>query len=74
MPRKKKTPEDLLAKHKAEFEAAHEEAIDDATGQLYNRFVAYISEARIPLNNVLMVLEILKIEAVEQMRKKQGLI
>jgi hypothetical protein len=74
MHRKKKTPDDLLAKHKAEFEAAYTEALDDATGQLYNKFVAYISEARIPLNNVLMVLEILKAEAVEQMRKKQELI
>ena len=69
----KKTDE-LLAKHKAEFEAEYEQAQDDLTGNLHNRFVGFISEAKVPLYNVLVVLEILKAEVVEQIRKKQGLV
>ena len=68
----KKTDE-LLAKHKADFEAAYEQALDDQTGNLYNQFVAYISEAKIPLYHVLVVLEVVKTEVIRQIRKRQGL-
>ena len=64
----------LLKQHKAEYEAVYEAALDENTGQLYNRFIGYISEARVPLYHVLVVLEMVKAEVVEQIRKKQGLI
>lgn len=70
----KKTSEELLARHKAEFEAAYEESLDDAMGKLFNHFTAFISEARIPLYNALVVLELVKAEVVEQIRKGKGLI
>lgn len=58
----------------AQVEAEHEAALDEQTGQLYNRFVAYIAEARVPLYHALVVLEIVKSEVVEQIKKRQGLI
>lgn len=66
--------DNLLEKHKAEFEAAYEQTLDDNTGQLYNRFVSYISEAKVPLYHALVVLDILRIEVLERIRKKQGLL
>ena len=66
--------EKMLEKHKKEFEEAYEQSLDNATGKLYNRFVAFISESRIPLYNVLVTLDILKTEVIEQIRKKQGLL
>jgi hypothetical protein len=64
----------LLEKHQAEFQAAYEQKLDELTGKLYNQFVGFISEARIPLYNAFVVLEILRAEIVEQIREKQGLI
>jgi len=64
----------LLQKHKEEYEAVYALAIDEATAHLYNRFIGFISESRIPLYNVSVVLDILKAEVTEQIRKKQGLI
>jgi len=52
----------------------HEEEVNTATGKLYNRFVAYIAEAKVPLYHVMVVLDILKAEVTEQIRKKQGLL
>jgi hypothetical protein len=73
--KKKKTKTELLLeKHKADYEVAYEQSLDDATGQLHNRFVAYIAESRAPIYNVLVVLDILRAEVVEQIRKRQGLI
>jgi len=46
---------------------------DDLTGQLYNRFISYLSESKVPLYNVLVVLEILKTEVMEQIRNTHGL-
>jgi len=72
---KKPTKADnLLQRHKEEYEAVYAIAIDEATAHLYNRFVGFISESRIPLYNVSVVLDILKAEVTEQIRKKQGLI
>ena len=48
--------------------------LDDRIGQLHNKFVGFISESKIPLYNVLVVLDILKIETTQQIMAKQGLI
>lgn len=45
--------------------SSHQSNMDDAMGNLHNRFVAYISEAQIPLPMVITVLEILLDEALE---------
>jgi hypothetical protein len=45
--------------------SSHESQVDDTMGNLHNRFVAYISEARVPLPMVITVLEILLDEALE---------
>jgi len=66
--------EKLLQQHKEEYEAVYALAIDEATAHLYNRFIGFISESRIPLYSVSVVLDILKAEVTEQIRKKQGLI
>ena len=58
---------------KKEYKAAYEASLDDKTGQLYNHFISFISEANLPLYHVLVVLDILKAEVVEQIRRKQGL-
>jgi hypothetical protein len=71
MARKKKpTKAELL---RAEIEAEHEANLDDLTGRLYNQIIAFTSEAKIPLYHMLVVIEIVKSEVVEQIRKKQGL-
>lgn len=41
-------------------------------GHLHNRFVGFISEAKLPLTHVIMVLSVLLDEAKEQARKKYG--
>ena len=45
-------------------------AIDQQMEHLHNRFVAYISEAKLPVMQVIMVLQILLSEAVEMATKK----
>jgi hypothetical protein len=42
----------------------HESRIDDNMGHLYNRFVGYISEAQIPLPQVITVLNMLLRDAL----------
>jgi len=71
MDKKKPTKAELL---EAQIRAECETELDDATGKLYNQFVGFISEARVPLYNALTVLEILRTEVIEQIRKRQGLI
>jgi len=67
--KKKVTKEDLQ-----QVDQLYGQLLDDRVGKLYNRFVGYISESRVPLYNVLAVLEILKTETVGQIMKKQGLV
>ena len=57
----------------AQIKADYEAKLDTETGKIYNQFVGFISEARVPLYNCLVVLEIVKSEVIEQIRKKQGL-
>ena len=71
MTKKKPTKAELL---KAQIEADYKDSLDDNTGQLYNRFVAYIAEAKVPLYHALVVLDILQSEVLDQIKKKQGLI
>ena len=48
----------------------YEEQLTDEMGKLHNQFVAFISESRVPLPQVLIVLEILKAETIEIARHK----
>lgn len=45
-------------------------AIDQQMEHLHNRFVAYIAESKLPVMQVVMVLQILLSEAVEMATKK----
>ena len=45
---------------------AYKDSLDEQMGQLHNQFVAFISAARLPLPQVLVVLEILVNETVAQ--------
>lgn len=44
--------------------------LDQEMEKLHNRFVAYISESKLPIMQVIMVLQILLGEAVEMANKK----
>lgn len=70
----RKKDDQSLGRLRDEIKADVERSFDDMTGMLYNKFVAYISEAQVPLYNVLVVLEIVQAEVIEQIRKRQGLI
>jgi hypothetical protein len=48
----------------------HSEQVEDAMGHLHNRFVVFIAEARIPLAQVSLVLQMLLSEITEQAMKK----
>uniref|UniRef100_A0A6M3KN40 Uncharacterized protein n=1 Tax=viral metagenome TaxID=1070528 RepID=A0A6M3KN40_9ZZZZ len=48
---------------------AYEEKLNDDMGKLHNRFVGFISMSRLPLPQVLLVLEMLRLETIEQARK-----
>ena len=48
----------------------YQDQLTDRMGHLYNRFVGYISEARLPVNEVVTVLSILQKEAVEMASKR----
>ena len=45
---------------------AYSDRLDEQMGQLHNQFVTFISAARLPLPQVLLVLEILVNETVAQ--------
>lgn len=48
----------------------YESYLDDAMGNLHNQFVAFISESKLPLPQVLLVLKILEAETIEIARQK----
>lgn len=48
----------------------YEEHLTDEMGKLHNQFVAFVSESRLPLPQVLIVLEMLKAETIEIARQK----
>ena len=66
MPAQKQIPNEIVDGFIEEYEAQNTEKM----GHLHNRFVAFISEAKIPLPNVIMVLQMLLKEAMEMAEKK----
>ena len=48
----------------------YRQQLNDEMGNLHNRFVAFISESKLPLPQVFVVLDILKDECVELARKQ----
>lgn len=51
-------------------ELLYSKQLNDEMGNLHNRFVAFISEAKIPLPQVFVVLDILKAECLELAQKQ----
>lgn len=47
----------------------YREHLSNEMGKLHNRFVAFISESRLPLPQIMLVLDMLKNEAVDLARK-----
>ena len=60
----------VIAEQRAVFIEAmnkmHQEYLDESMGTLHNQFVAFISAAKIPLPNALLVLKIVEREIVDQ--------
>lgn len=54
----------------AHLRGVYEDHLVDSMGMLHNRFVAFVAESRLPLPQVLLVLEMLVSETIEQARKK----
>lgn len=50
----------------AALREGYEENLVDEMGKLYNQFVGFIATARLPLPQVLLVLEMLKQDVIEQ--------
>lgn len=63
---KRQIPKEIINKITQEYEAQNVEKM----GHLHNRFVAFISESKIPLPNVVLVLQMLLKEAMEMAEKK----
>ncbi|MBT7080892.1 MAG: hypothetical protein HN929_05420 [Chloroflexi bacterium] len=70
MTKKKPTKAELL---EAQIRVEYEASLDDEMAKLYNQFIAFLSESRVPLYSTLVVLEIVKSEVLEQIKKKHGL-
>lgn len=51
-------------------ELLYRKQLNDEMGNLHNRFVAFISESKLPLPQVFVVLDILKDECVEIAKKQ----
>lgn len=60
----------LTLKDKQELEKQYQQYITDKAGELHNKLVAFISESKIPLIQVLLVLEMLLDETKTQLRKQ----
>jgi predicted dithiol-disulfide oxidoreductase (DUF899 family) len=54
----------------AHLRSAYEDHLNDSMAHLHNRFVAFIGESRLPLPQVLLVLEMLVTETIGQAKKK----
>lgn len=63
-------PEQLKAAALARLEKVYGQQLADKMGKLHNRLVGYISQAQIPLPHVVLVLEMLKDEAMELARQE----
>ena len=65
--------EAALEKQQTILNAMHElylKTLEESMGQLHNQFVAFISESKLPLPQVTLVLQMLLKEATEQAFKK----
>ncbi len=60
----------LTAKQKLELEKQYQQYITDQAGALHNKLVAFVSESKLPLIQVLLVLELLLDEVKTQLRKQ----
>jgi len=56
----------------AHLRSVYEDHLNDSMALLYNRFVAFIAESRLPLPQVLLVLEMLVAETIAQAKTKYG--
>lgn len=69
-------PDEVVAQNpiekkiRARLEKEHEEQITDSAGELHNQIVGYITEKKLPLELVLLVLDILREETIESCRRK----
>jgi hypothetical protein len=64
--RKKTETQVVVADEALRYEAY----LEDQMGHLHNRFVAFISESRLPLPQALLVIKMLEAEIMEQASKK----
>jgi|GEM_PF-4632900 len=64
------SPEELKTAALKRLEKVYGQHLADEMGKLHNRLVGYISEAQIPLPHVVLVLELLKDEAMELARQE----
>lgn len=64
------TPEQDREMALEKVRVAYENHLTDEMGHLHNRFVAFIGESRLPIPQVLLVLEMLIAETIEQAKKK----
>lgn len=67
---KQPTPQELKGAALRRLEKIYGQHLTDSMGRLHNQMVAYISEARIPLPHLVMVLELLLNEAVQLARQE----
>jgi len=63
-------PEQEKAIALAKLKIVYEEHLNDEMANLHNRFVAFISESRLPLPQALMVIKMLEAEIMDQARLK----
>jgi hypothetical protein len=54
----------------AHLQGVYEDHLNEFMAHLHNRFVAFIGESRLPLPQVLLVLEMLMAETIDQAKKK----
>ena len=56
----------------AHLHQVYEDHLEQSMAHLHNRFVAFIAESRLPLPQVLLVLEMLVVETIGQAKRKYG--
>lgn len=64
------SPQELKGAALKKLEKIYGQHLTDSMGLLHNKLVAYISEAQIPIPHVVLVLEMLKDEAMELARQQ----
>lgn len=52
------------------FYETYEKEMDDSAGMLHNQIAIYISQSRLPLPQVMLVLQMLIVELVDQAKAK----